>query len=100
MSRPSVAREVRRMWENDPLRNFSEARVGAWTPQTGGGYAGPYVCERCKKDVSGVYEDENGRTWQFSDCRELTRSRGEPASKPPQTPKSGYPAQYKSIYPT
>lgn len=77
MSRPSVAREVRRMWENGPSRNFSETRVGAWTPQTGGGYAGPYVCERCKKDVSGVYEDENGRTWQCSDCRELTRSRGE-----------------------
>ena len=43
MSRPSVAREVRRMWENGPSRNFSETRVGAWTPQTGGEGTWDYI---------------------------------------------------------
>jgi len=60
--------EVRRMWKGGPLRQISQKRPNAgWIAVDAGGYAGPYVCDKCQKPCQGVYKAEDG--WQCGDCR-------------------------------
>ena len=61
--------ESKRMWENGPSRQFSLTRSSAsWTPCATGGYVGMYVCDTCKKPVSGIYGAGRG-PWVCADCR-------------------------------
>jgi hypothetical protein len=71
---------TRRMWNGGPLRQWSDR------PMTGKsiryehgdtvGYAGAYVCEKCKETVAGVYRVHPTLKWFCGPCRERLPSKG------------------------
>jgi hypothetical protein len=84
--------EIRRMWEGGPVRQWSEkACSGAnhyyESPQMKG-YAGAYVCDRCKKAGLGVYYDKGSGEWICGTCRG-ERGAQQDASGSAQTASSG-----------
>lgn len=69
--------EIRQMWKDGPVRNWSEANPSGkhWTPYDTGGFVGPYVCANCKKDVLGVYRV--GNQWVGACCRANSNDKGQ-----------------------
>lgn len=60
--------EIRQMWEEGPLREYSLNREKqGQAPLDSGGYAGMYVCGECGASVVGVYRVANN--WICSACK-------------------------------
>ena len=79
--------EIRRMWENGPLRQWSATKHGRWIPSANGGYSGSYVCDHCRHPVVGVYRQtwpnvgvQDCQNWFCASCRsELRPKQVQPA---------------------
>jgi hypothetical protein len=76
--------EVKRMWPNGPLRRWSVKPHSGWIPYGSGGYAGPYVCSECGKDVPGVYSPN----WLCGTCRAKSKASGKADAKPLVAPET------------
>lgn len=62
---------VARAWSGGPLREYRvlapctpEGRPARYDARNS-----PYVCEKCRKLVVGVYEPRNGEGWLCGSCR-------------------------------
>jgi hypothetical protein len=67
---------VRRMWDGGPLRQFSETQASGHYIRYSGrfltGFAGAYVCDRCRRPCGGVYLtylSETGQEWLCGGCK-------------------------------
>jgi hypothetical protein len=67
---------LRRMWHCGPLRQFSETQVSCHYIRYSGriltGYAGSYVCDRCRRACGGVYLtylSETRPEWLCGGCK-------------------------------
>jgi hypothetical protein len=78
VQRPSLMTSpgVRRMWEGGPLRQFSETQVNShyirYCSPFLTGFAGSYVCDRCRRPSAGVYlshPSEMQNEWLCGGCR-------------------------------
>jgi hypothetical protein len=83
---PEAQNSVCRMWDGGPLRQFSERQAGghyvAYSSPILTGYAGSYVCDRCKRPCSGVYLAGPAKSWLCGPCKRNVQrldSGGEPA---------------------
>lgn len=64
--------ELKRMWPDGPLRQFSNASkrpATSFIALAGGGYGGSYVCEGCSKPCDGVYRVMPARKWLGGCCK-------------------------------
>ena len=88
---PGVALEprhgVRRMWKGGPLRQFSDVPAGGhyirYSSRFLTGFAGSYVCDRCRCPSPGVYLSKPSKTrteWLCGPCKRVQSTSGD--SKP------------------
>jgi hypothetical protein len=63
--------QVIRMWPGGPLREVSSTARNSWIAHSRYGFAGRYVCERCREPVAGVYSSIHGGDWQCAGCRKV-----------------------------
>jgi hypothetical protein len=74
--RNSATNGARQMWEGGPLRQFSDTQRGghyiAYSSAILTGYAGSYVCDRCRRPSVGVYlshPSETENEWLCGGCK-------------------------------
>jgi hypothetical protein len=64
---------VRRMWNGGPLRQFSDTQAKshyiAYSGRFLTGYAGSYVCDRCRRPSPGVYLFKETHQWLCGGCK-------------------------------
>jgi hypothetical protein len=74
MEKKTEGIEVRQMWEGGPMREFAEKRPHEhwgmpYESPVMKGYAGSYVCAKCKEVTVGVYRDKKSGGWTCAGCR-------------------------------
>ena len=69
-------KDIRRMWDGGPLRQFSQTQVSSHYSGYYGailrGYAGSYICDQCKRPSGGVYFcylSESRKEWLCGRCK-------------------------------